>query len=92
MAKSEKYVRPDSKGRITLGKLAQGVVQYKVQQEPDGKIVLFPEIAIPADEMWLYENKEALNAVLEGLAQSMSGKTKPLRLKSFAQYIDDEEE
>ncbi|MDR1327099.1 MAG: hypothetical protein LBJ74_01690 [Heliobacteriaceae bacterium] len=88
MAKSEKYVRPDSKGRITLGKLAQGVVQYKVQQEPDGKIVLFPEIAIPADEMWIFKNKKVLNSIMTGLEQSANGET--VYLGSFAEYGDEE--
>ena len=35
-------LRPDAKGRITLGKLAEGVSSYRVRKQPDGKLVLEP--------------------------------------------------
>ena len=49
-------LRPDAKGRITLGKLAEGVSSYRARRQKDGKIVLEPFVEIPAEERWLYEN------------------------------------
>ncbi|HSA06970.1 MAG TPA: hypothetical protein P5556_07300 [Candidatus Gastranaerophilales bacterium] len=88
MVMQEKYLKPDSKGRIQLGRLAKDVVRYHVIEESDGKIILFPEVAIPASEAWLYKNKKALEAVKKGLEDSASGKVK--KRGSFAKYIDEE--
>lgn len=82
----ERYLIPDSKGRVCLGKSAKGVVRYKLL-EKDGQIILSPEVAIPASEAWLYKNKQALEAVKQGLQQSADGKTK--RRSSFAKYVDE---
>jgi hypothetical protein len=67
-------LRPDAKGRITLGKLADGVSSYRARPQADGKIVLEPFVEIPADERWLYENRKALKSVRRGLADSKAGK------------------
>ena len=56
-------LRPDAKGRITLGKLAEGVSSYRARRQADGRIVLEPFIEIPAEERWLYENQKALESV-----------------------------
>jgi hypothetical protein len=69
----EARVRPDSKGRITLGKLAEGVSSYRVKVEAHGKIILEPFAEIPAHERWLYENSEALRRVRKGLAEAEAG-------------------
>ncbi len=78
-------VRPDSKGRITLGKLAEDVSSFMVYRKPDGIIVLEPFSEIPAKERWLYENKEALAAVKKGLKESAEGKVKSRG--SFKKYL-----
>lgn len=88
MAMQERYLKPDAKGRIQLGKVAKDVVRYQIIEESDGKIILLPEVAIPASEAWLYKNKKALEAVKTGLEQSASGKIK--RRGSFKKYIDEE--
>jgi len=77
-------LRPDAKGRITLGRLADGVSSYRARRQKDGKIVLEPFVEIPAAERWLYENEEALQSVRAGLADA---RTKRLRsLGSFAKH------
>ena len=68
-------VRPDSKGRITLGKLAEGVSSYGIRVESHGKITLEPYAEIPARERWLFENPEALHRVRKGLAEAEAGQT-----------------
>lgn len=88
MAMQERYLKPDSKGRIQLGNRTKNIVRYRVIEENDGKIILLPEVAIPADEVWLYKNKEALEAVKQGLEQSALGKTK--KRGSFAKYVHEE--
>lgn len=77
-------LRPDSKGRITLGKLAEGVSSYRARPQKDGKIVLEPFVEIPAEERWLYENKEALASVKRGLADAKAGRL--VSLGSFRKY------
>jgi hypothetical protein len=77
-------VRPDAKGRITLGKLAEGVSSYRVRKQKDGKIVLEPFTEIPAEERWLWENKEALAAVKQGIEDARAGR---LTKMSFKKYL-----
>jgi hypothetical protein len=83
-AKGLYRLRPDSKGRITLGKLAEGVSSYRARRQAGGKIVLEPFVEIPADERWLYENPKALESVRRGLADSKVGRI--VSKGSFAKY------
>ena len=83
-AKGLYRLRPDSKGRITLGKLADGVSSYRARRQADGKIVLEPFVEIPADELWLHENRKALENVRRGLADSKAGRL--VSKGSFAKY------
>lgn len=81
-------LRPDTKGRITLGKLAQGVSSFRARRMEDGNIILEPFTEIPAREAWLFENAAALDAVKAGLAGAAEGKTRSLG--SFAHYANEE--
>jgi len=67
-------LRPDAKGRITLGKLAEGVSSYRVRKQADGKLVLEPYMEIPADERWLWEDKRALESAMRGIADAKAGR------------------
>ena len=87
MALAKKILRPDAKGRITLGKLAENVSGFEVVEE-NGKIILLPQVEIPAHEAWLYKNPEALASVLKGIEDSKAGKT--TSRGSFAQYLEEE--
>jgi hypothetical protein len=86
--KIDKVVRPDAKGRVALGELANGVSSFRVSVEGD-RIVLEPYAEVPAREKWLFEHKQALGSVRRGLADSAAGKTKSLG--SFAAYVDDDD-
>jgi hypothetical protein len=81
-------IRPDAKGRITLGKLAKGCSSFRATLDDEGRIILEPFAEIPAREKWLFENKSALTAVREGLDQSAQGKVRSRG--SFAQFANDE--
>ncbi|NJM38390.1 MAG: hypothetical protein HC845_11330 [Akkermansiaceae bacterium] len=80
-------LRPDAKGRITLGKLAQGISSFRARRLEDGNIILEPFTEIPAREAWLFKNAAALGAVKKGLAQAAEGKSRSLG--SFSQYADE---
>jgi hypothetical protein len=84
-----KIVRPDAKGRITLGNLAAGVSSFVVTQEDD-RIVLIPYTEIPAKEKWLFDNKTALQQVKQGLQESIAGKVH--NLGSFKKYSGKEQD
>ena len=80
-------VRPDSKGRITLGKFAVGVSSFLISEQPDGGFLLEPMVEIPAREKWLIQNKQALESVKRGISQSASGNVKSRG--SFAKFADE---
>lgn len=84
----QKIVRPDTKGRITLGRLSNGVSGYVITETKDHKLILTPYIEIPAREKWLFENKEALKKVQKGLQDAAEGKV--TTKGSFAKFADDE--
>lgn len=86
METQTQQLRPHSKGRITLGKLARGVSSFRARRTDDGNIILEPLIEIPAREAWLFKNPGALDAVKAGLAQAAEGKTRTLG--SFAPFVD----
>jgi hypothetical protein len=77
-------LRPDAKGRITLGKLAEGVSSYRARKQKDGKIILEPFVEIPASERWLYQNENALKRIQAGIADAKAGRLRSLG--SFAKH------
>ena len=87
---SEKVLRPDSKGRICLGKLAQGISSFRVSVDDRHRIVLEPYAEIPATEKWLFENPEARESVKRGLADAAEGRVSDRG--GFAQYGDESDD
>jgi hypothetical protein len=81
-------LRPDTKGRVALGKLALGVSSFHATTDDKGRIILEPYTEIPASEKWLFDNKPALAAVKKGLSQAAAGRIKSLG--SFARFANDE--
>jgi hypothetical protein len=81
-------VRPDAKGRITLGRLASGVSSYTLTETKDHRIILEPNVEIPAREKWLFDNKSALAKVHRGLKDAAAGRL--TEKGSFAKYADDD--
>jgi hypothetical protein len=63
----------DNKNRITVTKLLKfdETKSFTAKVKENGDIILKPMISInvPAREVWLYKNKEALESVKKGLAQ-----------------------
>jgi len=74
----------DSKKRISLTKLLpEGKISSVRAYKENDKIVLEPMIEIPAHEVWLYQNKDALEKVKKGLSQKGT-----IKRASFAKYAE----
>ncbi len=82
-----KMLRPDSKGRITLGHLADGVSGFTLTQTKDHKLILEPYSEIPLREKWLFDNKSALKKVQQGLEDAANGDL--VDRGSFAEFLDE---
>ncbi len=88
MAMAERNLKLDSKKRITIGKYAKNnVTSYDIQVDDNGVITLYPKVEIPASELWLFDNKEALNSVKKGLQDSSSNNI--VERGSFAKYAEE---
>jgi hypothetical protein len=68
------FAQPDAKKRLSLGEALSGATAYNIYRNALGQLVLDPVKAIPASEMWLYENPQALASVKQGLRESAEGK------------------
>lgn len=60
----------DNRNRITLGKYLKNFKRLKVFQDSRGEILLVPIVEIPASELWLYQNKDAMESLQRGLADA----------------------
>jgi hypothetical protein len=69
------FAQPDAKRRLSLGEASHGATAYNIYRNPLGQLILDPVKTIPASEMWLYENAEALASVKQGLRESAEGKS-----------------
>jgi uncharacterized protein len=52
----------DNRNRLTIGELAQGFNRFRLYKNKMGEILLKPVVEIPASELWLFQNKEALQS------------------------------
>lgn len=80
-------MKPDSKGRINLGNLTEGIDHFKVFKDDQERLVLEPYTNIPLRELWLFKNKQALQDLKEGLEDAEAGRIEPIDPK-FLQDID----
>lgn len=73
----KKTLKPDTKGRITLGELAEGISSFKVTMDKNHRIILEPFVEIPA-----------LKQVQQGVDDAKKGKVR--KRGSFSKYKDEE--
>jgi hypothetical protein len=79
-----KNIKPDAKKRVVLPKaLVKEDVLYHVYANSFGQIILDPQVTIPASELWLFENKEALASVRRGLSDAAKGKVSKVDLDTL---------
>jgi hypothetical protein len=81
------FAQPDAKKRLSLGEALQGATAYNIYSNSLGQLVLDPVKTIPASELWIYENPEALASVKQGLRESAEGKS--VDRGSFAKYASE---
>ncbi len=64
----------DDRNRITLGDLFRGYKRVRLYKNDRGELLLQPIVEIPASELWLFQNREALEGVNIGLKDASEGK------------------
>ena len=90
MSQPMRTIKPDAKGRICLGKLAEGISGFRIKVDKNHRIILEPLVEIPAREKWLFDNKPALQAVKQGIKDAKEGKV--YDLGCIAKYLEDEDD
>ncbi|HUD14026.1 MAG TPA: hypothetical protein VMQ56_10265 [Terracidiphilus sp.] len=78
------FAQPDAKKRLSLGEALREATAFNIYRNPLGQLILDPVKAVPASEMWLYENAQALASVKQGLRESAEGRS--IHRGSFAKY------
>src|SRR5580658_3225739 len=81
---NSEFAQPDAKKRLSLGEALSGTKAYNIYRNPLGQLILDPVKTVPASEIWLYENAQALASVKQGLRESAEGKS--VYRGSFAKY------
>ena len=77
-------LKPDSKRRVVLPDSLVGEdIIFHIYSNNLGQIVLDPQVTIPASELWLFENKEALASVKRGLSDAAKGKVSKIDLDTL---------
>jgi hypothetical protein len=77
-------VKPDAKKRIVLrGIQMQEGITYHIYTNSSGQIILDPQATIPASELWLFKNPEALASVRRGLADAAKGRVSKVNLDAL---------
>ena len=74
----------DNRNRLTIGELAQGFNRVRLYKNKMGEILLKPVVEVPASELWLFQNKEALEnefLLSEGIRPFTSTLEKPKTIK-----------
>jgi len=64
----------DDRNRLTLGELLKGSKRVRLYQNNRGEVLLQPVVEIPASELWLFQNREALENVKKGLKDVAEGR------------------
>ena len=77
-------VKPDAKKRVVLPKIQvmEGVT-YHIYSNSIGQIVLDPQVTIPASEVWLLNNPNALASVRRGLSDAAQGRVSKVDLDTL---------
>jgi hypothetical protein len=77
-------VKPDAKKRVILTSVPmEKGITYHVYMNSFGQIVLDPQVTIPASELWLFNNPDALASVRRGLADAAQGKISKVDLNTL---------
>ena len=75
-------VKPDAKKRVVLPKVREGIT-YHIYSNSIGQIILDPQVTIPASEVWLFNNPDALASVQRGLSDAAQGRVSKVDLDTL---------
>jgi len=70
----------DDRNRLTLGELLKGSKRVRLYKNNRGEVLVQPVVEIPASELWLFQDKEALENVKKGLKDAAEGRISKLNL------------
>jgi len=73
----------DDRNRITLGKYLKNFKRLKVFQDSRGEILLVPIVEVPASELWVYQNQNAMESLQKGLADAKAGRIAEKKLEDL---------
>ena len=73
----------DTRNRLTLGEIFKGYKRVRLFKNDRGEVLIQPVVEIPASELWLFQNKEALESVQRGLKEASEGKITKLNLNEL---------
>ena len=77
-------VKPDAKKRVILpAALVQEDIIYHIYHNSLGQIILDPQVTIPASEVWLFNNPDALASVQRGLSDAAQGRVSKVDLDTL---------
>jgi hypothetical protein len=68
----------DGRQRVTLGDLVKDTRRVRVYRNARGELLLQPVMEVPAAEVWLFQNPEALTGVKKGLEDAATGRVSRL--------------
>jgi len=68
----------DDRKRLTLGDLLKEFKRVKLYRNDRGELLLRPVVEVPASEAWLFENRKALESVLDGIRDAAEGRISKL--------------
>lgn len=85
----EQRLNLDARRRINLAKFLPDINIHSVRAYTEGnRIIIEPLAEIPACELWLHQNPDAMSAVQTGIKQAKEGKIRSRG--SFAEQGSDE--
>ena len=70
----------DDRNRLTIGDFMKGSKRVRLYMNERGELFLQPLVEVPASELWLYRNKEAIESVTRGLKDAAEGRISKLDL------------
>ena len=70
----------DDRNRLTLGEFMKGSKRVRLYINERGELFLQPVVEVPASEVWLFQNKQAIESVKKGLKDAAGGQISKLNL------------
>ncbi len=81
-----KGIKPDTKKRVILPQdLVHEDITYHIYSNALGQILLDPQVTIPASELWIFKDKNILDSIDKGMAESANRLI--VDRGSFAKYV-----